>query len=488
MAKVKDAGPFERIITVGIPEDAIEAAKRPAAKRLAGEIKIKGFRPGKAPLKVVESAVGPETLRREAIDDALPTFLTDAIKDADLAPAVTPRLQDIRDDAKGVEVDVRVTLWPTVKKLPKYAGRKIELNAPEVDEEAVEAQIERMRNQFADLEDVDREAFDGDFAIVDVTTTKSGEELAAGSATDMLFEVGAGMFLDGMDDALRGAAAGAIEQFTTTLPAAFGDDGGAEVSVRVLVKQVKAKRLPELTDEWVDDMTEFETVDEMRRELADQMDVIRTRGLRADFERLLLEGLLDDLSLDLPSDLVEAEMDGLLHSFAHRLDQQGVEFEHYLELTGQTQEAFVGDLRAQADANLRSRVLLEAVAETEELEVTDDEVTNAVETLASAANMEAAEYQQALERGGQENALTGDILRRKAVDRLLELAVPVDRNGTEIELEIETLAPEGEADEAPEGEASDQGEADSVDPEAQDDTSEQNRLTDDGQQPAEVDE
>ena len=320
MAKVKDAGPFERILTVPIDEEAIAAAKPAAARRVAQDVKIKGFRPGKAPLKVIESTVGAEALRREAIDDALPQVLTDAIEEAGLEPAVMPRLQDLRDEEGSVEADVLITLWPTVskKQLPRYKERTVELDAPPIDDDAVDEQIERMRNQFADLEDVDREAFDGDFAVVDVTTTKDGEEFAAGSATDMLFEVGAGMFLDGMDDALRGSGAGAIQEFESALPPAFGEDGGAEVSVRVLVKQVKAKNLPELTDEWVDDMTEFETVDEMRSELEEQMHRVRAAGLRNEFERVLLDTLLGELELELPDALVETEMEGVFHRFAHR--------------------------------------------------------------------------------------------------------------------------------------------------------------------------
>jgi trigger factor len=487
VAKVKDAGSFERIITLSVDEEAIEAAKRPAAKRLAGEIKIKGFRPGKAPLKVVESAVGAAALRREAIDDALPSVLTDALKDADLEPAVTPRLIDIRDTNEGAEVDVRVTVWPTASKLPKYKGRKVELNAPDVDDAAVEDQIERMRNQFADLDDVDREAFDGDFVIVDVTTTKDGDEFAAGSATDMLFEVGAGMFLEGMDDALRGNGAGSITEFTSVLPPTFGDDGGAEVSVRVLVKQVKAKRLPELTDEWVDDMTEFETVAEMRTELVEQMERVRRQSLRADFERLLLEQVVEDLNMELPEDLISGEMDSVLHRFAHRLEQQGIEFEQYLALTGQTQEAFIADLRSQAELNLKTRILLEGVGAAEEIEVGDDELEEAVAALAAASDMEPEAYRQALAEGGQENTLSGDILRRKAVDRLLELAVPVDRDGNEIDVTIEEPASEGAADVAagdgPEdGLTSDAMSQESSEPQTQ------NRPNDDGQEPAEVDE
>lgn len=444
VTQIREAGPFERILTMKIDDASIEAAKKTAARRLAREVNIKGFRPGKAPLRVVESAVGSATLRREAIDDALPKVLTDAIGESDLRPAVTPRLEDIRDGEGGVEVDILVTLWPTVEELPHYRERTVELDAPVIDDAAVDEQIERMRNQFADLEDVQREAFDGDFVVADVTTTKGGEEFAAGSATDMLLEVGRGAFLDGMDDALRGSAAGAIEGFTSTLPEAFGEDGGEEVTVRVLVKQVKAKQLPDLTDEWVDDMTEFETVDEMRRELEDQMRRIQTAGLRQEFERKLLHDLTSELSVKLPKGLVDAEMEGVFHRFAHRLEQQGIEFARYLELTGQDQGAFLADLRAQAESNLTTRLLLEAVAEAEELTVEADEVDETIVGLAAAAGIEEADYRKALEEGAQEDALTGDILRRKAVDRLLELAVPVDGEGTELDLP----APQGAAHEA----------------------------------------
>ncbi len=439
MTKVKDAGPFERIITLSIDSDAIEAGKKTAAKRLAGEMKIKGFRPGKAPMKVVESAVGVDALRREAIDDALPLVLTAAIEETELEPVARPRLEDIRDRDDGVEVDILVTLWPTLKKPPKYKGRKIELSAPKIDDAAVDDQIEEMRNQFADLEDVDREAFDDDFVIVDVTTSKDGEEFAAGSATDMLLEVGADMFLEGMDDALRGKGAGQIEQFSATLPESFGSDGGAEVSVRVLIKQVKAKRLPDVTDEWVDDMTEFETVAEMREELAEQMSQMRWSGLRASFERILLQELIDDLTLKLPDALVEAEMDTVFHRFSHRLKQQEIEFERYLVLTGKDQETFLAEIRSQAELNLNTRVMLEAVAASEKLQVEQSEIDETIEELAAASKMEVVDYRKVLTEGGQEKALSGDILRRKAVDRLLKLAVPVDSTGEEIDFD---LAPE----------------------------------------------
>ncbi len=214
------------------------------------------------------------------------------------------------------------------------------------------------------------------------------------------------------------------------------------------------------------------------------MERVRTQRLAADFERLLMDALVEELDLELPEDLVSAEMDGVLHRFAHRLEQQGIEFERYLELTGQTQEVFIADLRSQAGLNLRTRILLEGIGRAEELEVDDAELEEAVDALAGAANMETADYRRALAESGQEKTLSGDILRRKAVDRLLELAVPVDSDGTEIDLKIEEPAPEGSADEA-DGDGPDAG------PETSDGDmgrDERTATTDDGQEPAEVDE
>jgi trigger factor len=227
----------------------------------------------------------------------------------------------------------------------------------------------------------------------------------------------------------------------------MGDEGGREVEVRVLVKQVKAKRLPELTDEWVSEVSEFETVDEMRAELHEQIHAIRLRGLRVEFEQRLLAELMDEMQVELPEPLIDAEMDSVFHRFAHRLETQGIELDRYLEITGQDRDRFVEDLRSQAALNLRSRILLEAVAEHEGIEVDSEELEDAITALAAAARVPTGEYRTALQDGGQEDALSGDILRRKAVDRLVELAAAVDEDGNEIELPAPAASGEAGNDE-----------------------------------------
>lgn len=442
LIEVKDAGPFERILTFTLDETAIATGKRKAAARLSKDSKIKGFRPGKAPLKVVESMVGAEVFRKEAIDDAIPAALASAIVEAKLSPVVYPRLEAVRDAEGGVEVDVLITLWPQVDALPAYAGRRVTIERPEVTDADVDDQIQRMRDQFAELEDVSREAFDGDFVLIDMKTTLDGAEFAAGSANDMLYEIGSDSLLEGMDDAVRGSGAGAIARFESVLPVAFGEAGGKAVTVQTLVKQVKAKRLPEVDDDWVSQVSEFDTVAEMRAELARQMLDIRVRGARGRLADQAVSDAVADLDLVLPGGLVDAEMDSVFHRFAHRLESQGVPFDQYLAVTGQDQGAFLSDLKSQAELNLRTRILLEAVAEREGIEVTPGELEETITALAAASRTPVEEYRKALSEGGQEETLSGDILRRKAADRLAELATPVDPDGNEIELpEVEAPRP-----------------------------------------------
>lgn len=432
LTDVREVGPFERMLTVTIDDAALEAAKSAAARKLAKDIKIKGFRPGKAPLRVIESTVGAATLRAEAIEEALPKAVTEAIREAELAPVTSPQVEDIRDEDGNVEVDVRVTLWPEITDLPDYSGRKVTLEDSVFDDEIVERQIERMRTQFAELEDVSRPAGEGDFVLVDVST---GRDEGGGSAKDMLYEVGSAAFLPGLDEVLMGAGAGDILEFETSVPPAMQDwEGSPDVTAKALVKGVKTRKLPDLTDEWVSDVTEFESVEEMRSELATELRKMHAGNLRARLRERLLSDVIEDTDLELPAGLVDAEAEGTLHRFAHSLEQRGISIEQYLQLSGQDPNAFVADLKEQATLNLKSRIVLEAIAEAEGLEVTDEEFDEAVAELAESARIDPDEYRKALADAGQEVTLRGDILRRKATDLIAESATALDDEGNALDL------------------------------------------------------
>ena len=231
---VTEVSPFERVVRFEITEDQITEAKKTVARRLSREIKIKGFRPGKAPLPLVEATVGPETVRKEAIDEMLPKVLSEILEAEELHPAVNPELVSLDETGDQVEVEVRVTLWPEVE-LPEYKGRRIQVTNPAVTEEELEAQIMRMLDQFATVEEVDRAAGEGDYVSIDISATIDGEVVEGTTASDLLYEVGSEQLLDGMDDHLLGSAAGDEVTFEAELPEGFGERAGEVATFTVKV-------------------------------------------------------------------------------------------------------------------------------------------------------------------------------------------------------------------------------------------------------------
>ncbi|HEX9643206.1 MAG TPA: trigger factor [Acidimicrobiia bacterium] len=460
--EITEAGPFERLLTVHIDEHELEDAKNSAARKLSKELKIKGFRPGKAPRAVVERLVGAATLRSEAIDAALPKVVGNALEQTQLEPAVTPRLEGVRDvDGGAVELELKVTLWPAVTTVPDYAGRKITVDVPEVEDDEVERQLDRLRGQFAELEASDRPGDTGDFAMVSITALDGDRTLESASADDLLYEIGSRSFIPGLDEMLLGVSPGEIRQGPVTLPQGFGDAAGTEVTLRILVKDVRRKKLPEVTDEWVSDVSEFETVAELTEALRSNLLGLKVGYARAEFQDRLLSELTEELELDLPDALIDAEMEASFHNLAHRLEEQGIDLSNYLRITGQDQDGFVADIRQGAVRALRTRVLLEGVGAQAEIGVEPDEMEGAIASLAQRAGRSTEDLSAALNASGQDAVLSGDILRRKALERILDAAVAVDADGNPVDL-TEPIGDDGDTEDEGAGWAVESDGAESV--------------------------
>lgn len=427
-----DAGPYERTLTVRLDSEELSGAKAAAARRLSADLKIKGFRPGKAPVSLVESTVGKERLQSEALEEALPEIVGNALSEADLVPATVPSVAETRDTENGVEVDVTVTLWPKLEEIPSYVDRRVEISSVEVTDEELSHQVDQLRNRFADLEDVARPADEGDYTLLDLSASYNGVPVEEVAANDLLYEIGSASLIPGLDEGLAGASAGDIRKFPSVLPAGFGDRGGQQVEVQTLVKGVRAKRLPEVTDEWVSEVSEFETVGEFEDSLRDEIEQLKLSAAQAELGQKLLEELSAEADIDLPDALVGAEMEDLLHSLLRRLEAQGIGLETYLSYTGQEQQAFIDELRSQAARNLQARILLEAVGESEALEVDAEEVDEAITRLAESTEQSTEELREVLVESGQVQGLVGDMLRQKALERLVERAIPVNAAGTPV--------------------------------------------------------
>ena len=433
--EVSETGRFERTLTIQLEESELEAAKTKAARKISGEMKIKGFRPGKAPRSIVERMVGADHLRSEAIEEAIPDTVGAAIDESGLDPATIPSVSAIRDrEEGGVEVDVLVTLWPVLDAIPDFDGRTIEIEPPIVSQEEIDHQVDALRNQFADLEDVDRAAVDGDFVTIDVSAYADDVEIPEAAANDLLYEIGSRSFFPGLDEILVGASVGDVMEGEGTLPDGVVNDGDRAVTLRALVKEVKAKQLPELTDEFVSDVTEFETADELLATIDENLRVYKVQAARSALQEKAVEQLVADVDLEIPQALVDAETEARVRNLLTRLESDNIGFEDYLRIIGRDQADFVEDIREQAISALSTRVVLESIIAIDGMGIEDDEYQEALESIAVGSEMEVDDVEKMLMESGRIESLTGDILRRKAHDRIADAAVPVDAEGNTIDL------------------------------------------------------
>lgn len=439
---VTESGAFERVVKFQLSDEQINEAKKGAAHKLSQDVKIKGFRPGKAPLPIVEATVGAEKVRQEAIEDLLNPVLQEVLTEEEIEPAINPELESVDDVDGGVEVEVKVTLWPKID-LPNYKNRNVEVTNPEVSEEDIEEQTKRMLEQFATVEEVDRPAEQGDFLSLDLEASKDGEAIEDARAEDILYEVGSGMLIEGVDEQLVGVSAGDEVTFTAPLPEGFGDRAGEEVDFTITVHEVKERILPEMTDEWVDENTEFETAEELLDTLRERLADAKLRSASEEYSEKALSTLRDQVDIDIPEGLVRAEMDRHLHDFLHRLEEAELSLEDYFEASGQNQEAFLSDLREQAELSIRNRLVLDAVIEAEDLQVSEEDMSNAIQSLAARAE-DPAEYMKTFQERGQGLALASDILRNRALEAILSNANPVDEDGNPLDLSLQVNEVEAE--------------------------------------------
>ncbi|NNC43598.1 MAG: trigger factor [Acidimicrobiia bacterium] len=431
-----ESGRFERTLTVKMLEADLEDAKNQAAKKLSGQMRLKGFRPGKAPRRIVEATVGADTVRAEAIDSGMSAWVGAALEGIDLELAAQPTITDVRDTEDGFEMDVKLALWPELDSAPVIEGRQIVVESNLVSDEEIDEQIDRLREQFAELVDVERSIRDGDIALIDLNAEDDGQPVDEVSAKDLSYEVGGGGLLEGLDGVLRGEKAGSIVSLTSTLPESFGEFGGEELSFKILVKSIKEKRLPNLDDEWVGDISEFSSVDDLRTEIAEGMAVTKTEQAVREFRNKAIEAVIEDVDVEIPEGLIESETEAQIHSFAHQLETSGIGLEDYMRVTGQSQEAVVADARLQADRAVKTRLALDAIARDRGLEATEEDLEEAVSDVAEQEKMTPGEYLDAVRKADRLQLLTADILRQQALDLLIEEATPIDGDGNALDLTL----------------------------------------------------
>lgn len=350
-----------------------------------------------------------------------------------------PAVESISDTDNGVEISVKVAIWPVLEEAPNYVGREIEVPSPVASDDEINEQIDRIRDQFAELETVERAAVEGDYVSIDMSATSGEEEVPEANASDLMISVGGGSFIEGMDEAVDGLKAGEEATFEGELPEGFGEKGGQPVTYKVVVKEVRAKNLPELTDEWVSEVTEAETVADLKADINGRLQQNKFETSWNAFRTSLVDALVDEFTTEIPEGIITGEMEEVLHRFSHTLSEQGIEMDNYLEISGQSQEEFVADLRKTGTRNVQTELLLDAIAEDAGIVVTDEEMDDILNGIGESDGRTADDIRGTL-TDGQKKKLTSDILRQKAHEQLMKAAVPMDEDGTVID--YDTLAAE----------------------------------------------
>ncbi len=422
---------------VAVPADRFERAVDAAFRKLAQEVKIPGFRPGKAPRKLLEAQFGAGVAREQALRDAIPEYYTEAVGAEQLDTIAAPEIDITAGEEEGdVEFDAVVELRPEVT-ISGYQDLQVTLEVPEIDDEAVDAQIDQLRERFAELEDSSTPLVDGDFASIDVQGYVHDEVIDGLTSTDYLYEVGSGRVVPELDDELRGERPGAILKFNATLPATAGEHAGDEVSFQVLVKETKRKVLPAGDDEFASEASEFDTIAELGADVRARLETYAKLQAQVALRDKVLEAVAELVGLEPPEALVDQEVQRRLHDLAHRLPE-GVSLEQYLQATGQEPEAFLAGARGGAAQAVRADLALRSVVAQEEIEVTDAEVDAEVERLAERLDEKPAKVHKDLDQRGVLDELRSEVARGKALQFLVENAQAVDPAGNALDLELPT--------------------------------------------------
>src|SRR5436190_4296846 len=434
---------------VTVPADEFERAIDAAFRKLAREVRVPGFRPGKAPRRLLEARLGTDLAREQALRDSLPEFYVDAVTEHDVDVIAAPEIEVTAGQDDGdVEFEAIVEVRPQVQ-LVGYDELRVELPFEPVDDAAVDQQVDRLRDRFADLTDSDQPLIDDAYATIDIAGSIGGEAVEGLTATDFLYRVGSDMVVPELDSQLHGTRPGAILEFSATLPERFGDRAGEEASFRVLVKEAKHKVLPELNDEWVDEASEFDTVDELRADIRKRLEVVQKLQAQMAARDKVLEAVADLVPIPAPEVLVDDETRRRVEDLAHRLSHQNASLEGYLQSTGQEPQAFIDEVREGAAKAVLSDLALRAVVAQEQIEATDAEVDAEVERLAERLEEKVEKVRRDLERRGVLETVRSDLARGKALEFLVEHSTVVDEGGNVIDLTIPDEPQPAEPDDTP---------------------------------------
>ncbi|WP_028642528.1 trigger factor [Nocardioides sp. URHA0020] len=454
---VETLSPTRAKLTVEVPFEELKPSLDAAYQKIAKQINVPGFRRGKVPPAVIDRQVGRGAVLEEAVNEVVPQKYVEALQANDLQPLAQPDIEVTKfEDNETLEFTAEVDVKPEIT-LPTYEGVTAQVEDITISDEDVAEQVEALRERFATLIDVERPAADGDFVVMDLKATKDGEVVDGAEVTGMSYRVGRGGMIDGLDEALVGLAAGDEKIFTSQLVG--GDLVGEGVDVAVSVSQVQEQELPELDDEFAQLASEYDTVAELTDDVRERLGRGRRLEQAAAARDAVLEALLESVDVPLPETIVTDELNARRRSFEQQLAYAGVTMEKYLEDEAQTLEEFEADLERRVRDAVTAQFILDEIAQVEEFGIDQQELSEHMVRKAQQGGEDPQEFANHMFEHNHIPELVQEILRGKALARIVESAVVTDASGNAVELK--NLRPDGTIGE-PEPEATAETEATEV--------------------------
>ena len=428
---VEQLSPTRVRINVEVPFKELQPDFDRAYKELAKQVRLPGFRPGKAPAKLLEARVGKEAILDQVVNEALPSRYGQAVTESDVRPLGQPEIEVTKKEygeelVFTAEVDVRPDFT-----LPDLSALKITVDPITVSDEEVDKELESLRARFGTLKGVERPVQTGDFVSIDLSATIDGEDVPEAATQGLSHEVGSGQLIDGLDEAITGLSAGESKVFTTELAA--GPHAGNQAEVTVTVGSVKERELPEPDDEFAQLASEFDTIDELKANLSEQVSRVKRVQQAEEIRTAALEALLESVDMPLPEAIVQAQVDNTIHNALHGLDHDDAKLAEALEKQGTTREKFDADARTDAEKAIKTQLLLDALGDDLDIQVGQDDLTERLVMTSRQYGIQPQELLGYLQQQNQLPAMFADVRRGKTIAAAVEAATVSDTDGNVID-------------------------------------------------------
>ncbi|TWH17494.1 trigger factor [Rhodococcus rhodochrous J45] len=428
---VEQLSPTRVRINVEVPFEELQPDFDRAFKALAGQVRIPGFRPGKAPRKILEARVGRGAVLDQVINEAIQSRYSEAVTANDVKVISQPeidvtKLEDNVELAFTAEVDVRPEIT-----LPDFSAIAVTVDPVEITDEDIAEQLLSLRQRFGTLTGVERPVQDGDFVSIDLSATVDGNEVPEAATEGLSHEVGSGQLIDGLDEAIIGLSAGESKEFTSTLVA--GEYAGKEAVVTVKVNTVKQRELPEADDEFAQLASEFDTIGELEADLRERVQRVKQVEQAGQIRDKVLEVLLETVEIPVPEAAVQAEVDSALHDAIHELDHDETKLNELLEAQGTSREEFDKEARESAERSVKTQLLLDAIAEAENTTVEQQELTERIFFQAQRYGIPPEQFIQQISQANQLGAVFADVRRGKALGTVVDRATVTDTTGATVD-------------------------------------------------------